>query len=504
MYTYRKIMKILLGTACVLCLLFRARADGIGKYKFTEDFLFGIASSAYQIEGGYKENGKGENIYDHYTKTDHKKFYNGSNGNIACDSFRKWRTDVKLLKELGVHFYRFSISWSRILPSGYANNINGDGLRYYNDLINELIEHDIQPMVTMYYNDLPMTLQQLGGWTNPYMAYYFEDYARILFSYFGDRVKLWITMDTSQKGYGDDNYPPYLNQPGIANYLCQHVMLLAHAKAYHLYDDEFRTIQKGKVGIAINSTWYEPGSFSPEDIAAAETAREFKIGSLMNPIFHTDGNYPKIVSERVDNVSKSEGYLQSRMPSLLPQEADYIQGTYDFAGLNIYTTYLVKQGYTGNNITSLNKDANVTFYQDPEWTKTNSDWLRVVPEGARKVLKWVKDKYDDPEIFITENGFPDTGEINDVKRIQYLQKYLKAILESIHEDEVNIKGYTVWSFMDSFEWTAGYSEKFGLYSVDFSDPDRKRKPKKSASWYKKVIKERRVVDLKEVTSSLKG
>uniref|UniRef100_A0A6P7G4Q6 Myrosinase 1-like isoform X1 n=1 Tax=Diabrotica virgifera virgifera TaxID=50390 RepID=A0A6P7G4Q6_DIAVI len=489
---------ILIVSICCSVIVLRTST---AKEEFPKDFLFGIASSAYQIEGGYNADGKGESIYDYYTKTKHARFYNNSNGNIACDSYHKWRADVRLLKDLGVQFYRFSISWSRVLPKGYSNKVNPDGLRYYNDLINELKKNGIEPMVTLYHNDLPMPLQEIGGWTNPYTAYYFEDYARYMFSYFGDRVKYWITMEMSSNGYGDDKYPPFINQPGIANYICQHVMLLAHAKAYHLYDAEFRKNQQGKIGVAVDATWYIPATLS-KDVEAAERAREFKIGSIMNPIFHTDGNYPALVKEMVDNRSISEGYLQSRMPTLTFQEADYIQGTYDFAGLNIFTSYRVKHDAKGTANTTLEKDANITLHQDTEWEKSGSDWLRVVPIGVRRVLKWVKDKYDDPEIFITENGFPDKGEINDVKRIQYLQKYLKEVSISIQEDGVKLKGYTVWSFLDSFQWTEGYREKFGLYHVNFSDKNRKRTPKLSATWYKKVIKERRVVDWKEVTSNL--
>ncbi|CAH1184933.1 unnamed protein product [Phyllotreta striolata] len=512
------IKSIFQATVILLCTKNSLEKTDFEKHRFPVDFSFGVASSAYQIEGGYNEDGKGESIFDHYTKTKPKKFFNETNGNVACDSYHKWRTDVKLLADLGVDFYRFSISWSRILPQGFSHPINGDGLRYYNDLINELIANGIKPMVTMHHKDMPMVLQRLGGWTNPYTAYYFEDYARILFSYFGDRVKNWITLEADCSGYGDDVDPPFIDEPSTSRYLCTHVMLLAHAKVYLLYDEEFRTSQNGKIGIGVNASWYEAGSFAPEDIIAAERAREFKIGSIMNPIFHTDGNYPRIMRERVYNVSREEGYLQSRLPILSPQEIDYIQGTYDFAGLNIDTTFLVRQNTEKTNETATKKDLNVTFYQDKSWTKTNTDWLRVVPDGVRKVLKWVKDKYDDPEIFIIGNGFTDKAEINDAKRVQNLQKYLQAILESIHEDGTNVKGYAIWSFLDSFQWTSGYRwecvwkmsciffllfpdlsrEKYGLYHVDFSDANRKRTARKSAIWYKKVIKEKRVVDLKEV------
>ncbi|KAG5879581.1 hypothetical protein JTB14_026869 [Gonioctena quinquepunctata] len=461
--------------------------------KFPSDFLFGAASSAYQIEGGHEAEGKGKNIFDYYTRKLPEKFHNSSNGDKACDSFQKWRVDVKLLKELKVNFYRFSISWSRVLPDGYSNNMNMAGLRYYDDLINELIKHGIQPMITMYHYDLPMTLQEIGGWTNPYIAYHFEDYARILFNYYGDRVKYWITLNADCRGYGDDSFPPFLNQPGIANYLCQHVMLLAHAKAYHLYDDQFRNRQKGKVGIMIDAPWYEPYNSSPDDVEAAEIVREFKLGSLLNPIFHTDGNYPKLVKERVDKVSRLEGYLQSRLPVFLPLEADYVQGTYDFVGLNIFRTFFVKNATIKfPKKSSVEKDMNVEIHQQGE---NVSEEMKTGPEGARKLLKWVKDKYDDPEIFITGNGFADKGQINDLKRVKYIQDYLREIWRAMKEDSVNVKGYAVWSFLDSFEWIDGYSEKFGLYHVDFSNPNRRRTAKKSATWYKRVIKERRIVDV---------
>ncbi|KAJ8917370.1 hypothetical protein NQ315_002394 [Exocentrus adspersus] len=482
-----------------------ATDDVLSKHRFPKDFLFGVASSAYQVEGGRNVNGNGENIWDYFTKTKPEKFHNSSNGDVACDSINKFREDVKLVKNLGVDFYRFSVSWSRVLPEGYSNNINKDGLRYYNDLINELIANGIEPMITMYHYDLPLPLHQIGGWTNPYLAYYFEDYARILFSYFGDRVKHWITFNGGCAGYGEDGFAPFLNQPGIANYICNQVLVLAHAKAYHLYDREFRMLQKGKVGVTLEGNWYEPGSFAVEDIEAAERAREFKLGVYANPIYHPEGNFPKAVRERVDNISRQEGYLRSRLPTFSAEEVEYVQGTYDFLGLNCYTTFLVKDAEEDvSEKTSSDKDIRIKMYQDKQWHKAKSSWLRVYPDGMRKMLKWVKDKYDDPEIIITENGYSDNGELVDIERIKYYQKYLSAILEAIHEDEVNVRGYTAWSLMDNFEWIMGYSEKFGLYHVNFSDPNRKRTAKKSVDWYKKVIRERRVVEIKEVSSRLKG
>ncbi|XP_074042783.1 myrosinase 1-like isoform X2 [Leptinotarsa decemlineata] len=466
------------------------------KYHFPDGFIFGVASSAYQIEGGHDVGGKGQNIFDHYTKISPENFHGGSNGDITCDSYNRWRDDVKILKELGVDFYRFSISWSRILPEGLSNNVSEDGLRYYNNLIDELLKNGIEPMITMFHLDLPLPLERIGGLTNPYLSNYFEDYARILFENFGDRVKYWITFNGSTAGYDDDEFLPSSYNPATSVYLCIYVTILSHAKVYRLYEKMFRKIQKGKIGIVVDARWYEPGSTSDEDIQATERAREFAIGLFTNPIFHPDGDFPKIAKKFIQEESQREGYVRSKLPLLSPDEVEFIKGAFDFLGLNVYTSFLVKNENTNTSeSSSWRKDAKIQLYQDESWPTSKSHWLKVEPNGARKVLKWIKEKYNNPDIFITENGFSDDGEMNDLKRIDYLQRYLKATLEAIVEDKVNVRGYAVWSLMDNFEWTAGYSEKFGLYHVDFADPDRKRTAKKSAEWYKNVMKKRSLVDL---------
>ncbi|CAH1954396.1 unnamed protein product [Acanthoscelides obtectus] len=220
--------------------------DEIKLKSFPKDFIFGVSTSAYQIEGGYDADGKGENIWDHYTNK-YPKLFKNANGNIACDSYTKFREDVALVDDLGVDFYRFSVSWSRILPNGHCNVINEKGIQYYNNIIDALTDKGIQPMITMFHWDLPMPLQRLGGWTNPLIVQWFKDYARILFSRFGDRVKLWVTVNKSETGYCDDGFPPFINQPGIADYLLNHHTLLAHAETYHMYKEEFLAKQHGKV-----------------------------------------------------------------------------------------------------------------------------------------------------------------------------------------------------------------------------------------------------------------
>lgn len=198
---------------------------------------------------------KGENIWDHLTHNKAHRVADGSNGDLACDSYNNYKRDVEMLKELGVDFYRFSISWSRLLPSGFANKVSKDGLEYYNNLINELIENNIRPVVTLYHWDLPQKLQDLGGWTNPAMVEYFEDYAGAAFDAFGDRVKEWLTFnepkDICLLGYGADVRAPLLNIKGVADYMCAHNLLKSHAKAYHLYQDNYKAEQKGKFELII-------------------------------------------------------------------------------------------------------------------------------------------------------------------------------------------------------------------------------------------------------------
>lgn len=193
--------------------------------------------------------GKGENIWDRLTHTHPELITDHSTGDISCDSYNKWKEDVQILKKVGVDFYRFSLSWSRILPTGFTNKINPDGLRYYNDLINELLRNNIEPMVTIYHWDLPQPIQDLGGWTNAQTSVYLEDFARVVFDNFGDRVKKWITINEPasicEGVYGNSDGAPDVKSPGIGDYLCGKSILLAHARIYHLYNSKYRSEQKG-------------------------------------------------------------------------------------------------------------------------------------------------------------------------------------------------------------------------------------------------------------------
>ncbi|XP_066995748.2 myrosinase 1 [Anabrus simplex] len=460
------------------------------KNSFPDGFLFGTATSAYQVEGGWDEDGKGESIWDHLMHTQPNFTEDGQNGDVACDSYHLYKEDVRLLKELGVDFYRFSISWPRILPTGQVDNINQAGIDYYNNLINELLNNGIQPMVTMYHWDLPQWLQDLGGWTNPLIVDYFEDYARTLYENFGDRVKLWITINEPQiiqLGYSlPDLLAPNLNKSMVGWYLVGHHILLAHARAFHLYDAHYRAAQNGKISISMQSPWFEAKTNSAEDIEATNRALQFFLGFFAHPICSTEGDYPAVVRQIADNISKADGLTRSRLPYFSNEMVDYVRGTFDFFAINYYTSMLVTSGNSAGFLYI--KDAQVEYFDDPSWPKTCSGCFKMVPSGLRKLLVYIKDNYNSPDIFITENGMPDHGILDDTVRIQYYKNHLNEVLKLIHEDGVNMLGFTAWSLMDNFEWKKGYTAKFGLYQVNFSDPARPRTPKASATFMQDIFR----------------
>lgn len=476
-------------------MLLRVTVVANNTFIFPQNFSFAAASSSYQVEGGWNEGGKGLSIWDTETHKHPELISDRSNGDVATDSYHKYNEDIKLLKELGVQFYRFSISWPRILPNGRVTLLNQAGIDYYNNIINGLLAHGIQPMVTMYHWDLPQELQDLGGWANIYMVECFEDYTRLLYKLFGDRVRWWITINEPlivSEGYaGEKGRAPNINEPGIANYLAIKTMLLAHARAHHVYHQEFKDTQKGKVGIAFNIHWFEPYANSSEDVAAAERTLQYKLGLYAHPIFSTTGDYPPDLKERIADNSRAEGFHRSRLPNFTQQEISYIRGTWDFFGLNHYTTFwsrpIVMQP------ASLRvKDFGAEEIQDASCPTSNAYWLTVVPWGFRKILRWIKQKYNNPPVFVTECGFSDDGRLEDKERVKYYVDYLRQMLKAMYYDGCDVIGFTAWSLLDTFEWANGYKEKFGLFYVNFSDPARPRIAKESARVYSEIVRTRQV------------
>ncbi|XP_056630381.1 myrosinase 1-like [Diorhabda sublineata] len=487
---------------CMLILLIASNfvsLQSLNTKQFPANFMFGAATAAHQIEGGWKEDGKGENIWDRIAHSTNA-IHNHENADIACDSYHKYKDDVAMLKYLSVDHYRFSIAWSRILPTGFSNHVNEAGVNYYKKLIKALQSNGIKPMVTIFHWDTPQTFENIGGWTNEMIIDRYVDYSRVLFETFGGDVKYWLTFNEPkqicQEGYGAGIKAPGIMSHGFGEYLCAHNVIKAHAKVWHMYNKEFRNKQQGQVGITIDSMWMEPETNSEVDILAAERKMQFTFGWYANPIIN--GDYPAVMKEFIGRRSILQGYNKSRLPAFTTDEIRYIKGTIDYLGINQYTAMLVRHiNDTDKTEISWEADSETFEYQPDYWEATVSDWLKVTPWGMRKQLNWIRATYGDIPQIITENGYPDNGTVSlDERRINYLKQYLSGIRDAL-DDGVKIIGYTVWSLMDNYEWYRGYSERFGLYRVDFTNPERTRTPKLSAEYFKNVSSTKCIVYVSE-------
>jgi beta-glucosidase len=435
---------------------------------FPRDFIWGTATSSYQIEGGWLEGGKGLSIWDAFVHTP-GKIHGGATGDVTCDHYHRFRDDVKLMADIGLKAYRFSISWPRIQPAG-TGKPNQQGIRFYSELIDTLLDHGIAPWATLYHWDLPLVLHLEGdGWLDPAIAKHFEAYADICFEYFGDRVKNWITLNepwvVAMLGYGQGAFAPG-RVSTVWPYLAAHNLLRAHAHAVDVYRRRYQPSQGGRIGISNNCDWREP------------------LTDTVDPIYR--GDYPEVMRRQVG----------VRLPRFEAEDHYLIQDSSDFFGLNHYTTNYAARPKPGETTAQdvfsnggIAEDQDVVLSGDPEWPQTTMGW-NIVPWGCRKLLHWIDDRYNQPEIIITENGasFEDklVGQrVNDSYRIDFLRGYLTACHEAI-DAGVNLTGYFLWTLMDTFEWALGYSRKFGIHHVDFET--LQRVPKDSALWYRDVIR----------------
>ncbi|CBY16001.1 unnamed protein product [Oikopleura dioica] len=464
--------------------------------QFPASFRFGIATASYQVEGGASHRGK--NIWDTFSHTP-GNIEDGSTGDDACDSFRNYETDVKNVAALGLDFYRFSISWSRLIPTGViSEGISEAGLDYYHKLLNKLEEEKIEAMVTLYHWDLPQKLQDYGGWTNVSLAERFQEYADLCFKSFGPKVKRWITFneprETSLGGYEIGYMAPGYKLHGTGTYNTSYTILRAHAAAYRLYAERYRNLQFGEVGITLNCDWAQPVDNSVANRDAADRFLQWYIGIWAHPILL--GDYPSVIKETVKTKTNAKGFRKSRLPEFSQDEVDYIKGTFDFLGLNSYTTRMVQFKQCQDEEDHYNCDQDLKAFADPTWPTSGSSWLRPVPWGIRKLLsqRWIKHQYPNyREIIVTENGVSDRPEsvtLCDQPRVNFFQNYLNNVLMAIRIDEVNVVGYTAWSLMDNFEWAHGYTERFGLFWTSFDRPDKLRTMKSSGLFYKKIVEAR--------------
>jgi len=453
--------------------------------KFPEGFVWGTSTSSYQIEGAHLTDGKGPSIWDTFVQIP-GKVARGETGNIAADHYNKYKDDIALMVRMGLKNYHLSVAWSRVQPLG-RGNANQKGIKFYSDLIDELLVNGITPWINLYHWDIPQALQnETDGFLNPDIADYFADYAELCFKHFGDRVKHWFTFNEpwvySILCHGHGVLAP-ARESDTEPYIVGHNMLRAHAKVVDVFRRKYQKEQNGKIGIINNCDWREPYSDSKEDIEAAQRSLEFFLGWFADPIFL--GDYPEVMKKNVGD----------RLPKFNDEDKKLIKGSTDFFGLNHYSTALV-QNADMNKTYEVNvydngcifNDERVVLHADPAWEKTEMGW-NIVPDGLYKILNWIKERYDNPEIYIGENGVATTdividGEVDDQIRIDFLSGYFGAAHKAI-ESGVNLKGYFVWSFMDNFEWALGYDKRFGLHHVDFETG--KRTPKKSAKWFGKVM-----------------
>ncbi|WCJ19002.1 beta glucosidase 16 [Euphorbia peplus] len=473
----------------------------LSRRSFPDGFVFGTASSAYQYEGGAYEDGRGPSIWDTFTKKYPEKIKDRTTGNVADDSYHKYKEDVAIMKGLGFDAYRFSISWSRILPSGsLRGGINKKGIDYYNNLINELLRNGITPFVTLFHWDLPQGLEdEYGGFLSSKVVNDFRDYAELCFRHYGDRVKQWITLNEplsyASEGYGKGEKAPgrcsawqHLNCTGgdasTEPYIVTHNQILAHAAAVRLYKQKFQASQKGEIGITLNSNWIVPLSNSSTDISAASRALAFQYDWFMEPL--TFGSYP------VEMVK----YVGDRLPKFSKEQSMLVKGSFDFIGLNYYTA---KYG-----IAYPCKTTNFGYYTDscvelaiknrdgvPIGPKSGCDWLYVYPKGIEELLVYTKTKFNNPTIYITENGVSDlhgnsiSAVLNDILRVDYYNDHLLFVEKAIAKG-VNVKGYFAWSLLDNFEWQDGYTSRFGMVFVDY-EHGLKKHLKDSALWFKQFL-----------------
>ncbi|XP_034741972.1 lactase-phlorizin hydrolase [Etheostoma cragini] len=458
---------------------------------FRKDFIWSTATASYQIEGGWRADGKGLSIWDKFAHTP-LRVYNDDNGDIACDSYNKVEEDVAILKQLKVTHYRFSISWPRVLPDGTTKHINEAGLNYYHRLVDALLVANIQPHITLYHWDLPQALQDVGGWENETVVVKFRDYADLIFSRLGHKVKFWITINepynVANIGHGYGAAAPGISfRPGTLPYIVGHNLLKAHAEAWHLYNDTYRAKQKGIISITINSDWSEPRNpYKQEDIDAARRVVQFYIGWFAHPVFN--GDYSNMMKTIIRERSLAAGLSKSRLPEFTPEEIKRIKGTYDYFGFNHYTTVLAFPVNYGN-LQHYDADRGAGTIADRTWLDSGSSWLKVSPFGFRRILNFIKKEYGNPRIIITENGISERGpiDLNDIHRSYYFEKYINQVLKAYLLDNVDIGGYTAWSLMDNLEWATGFSERFGLFYVNHSNPKLPRVAKTSVASYSTII-----------------
>jgi beta-glucosidase len=443
------------------------------EFDFPKDFLWGTATASYQIEGAVHEDGRGETIWDRFSHTPGKVFHN-QNADIACDHYHRFREDIKLMKDIGLRSYRFSVAWARIFPSGRGKR-NIPGIDFYQKLVDELLAAGIVPMITLYHWDLPQSLQDKGGWANRDTVKYYLDYAATMFDCLADRVKLWITHNepwvVSFLGHDRGEHAPGIQDRRTALQVSHH-LLLSHAQAVSLFEEHRHG--NGQIGITLNIAPAYPETDSPEDELAARYYDGYQNRWFLDPLFK--GSYPE---------DMSEVYRKHYKAPIVESEdiAAFNNSRIDFLGVNYYMRKILRRP---------KKEKDLFSEVRPDYPGvrfTEMDW-EIYPDGLYALLTRIQTDYDPPALYITENGIacPDQkdsdGRIRDEDRIEFLRSHSSAARRAMREG-VRLKGYYIWSLIDNFEWACGFSKRFGIVYVDYRS--QQRILKSSAHWYQDVI-----------------
>ncbi len=439
---------------------------------FGDDFVWGVSTAAYQVEGGYNTHGKGMSIWDVFVKRRNKIFQN-HHGDIACDFYNRYTKDISLMADMNIPNYRFSISWSRILAKG-TGPVNTAGIDFYNRVIDFCLEVGITPWITLYHWDLPQALQEKGGWVNRDVVSWFDEFVKICVKNFGDRVTNWIVLNEPMvftgAGYFLGVHAP--GKKGLGNFLAA----THHAALCQSHGGKIiKSLQpKSNVGTTFSCSHIDPYTNNEKDIIAAK-----KVDALLNRLFIEPVLGKGYPLNDLKILSRIEKYMK-------PDDEKDLAFDMDFVGIQNYTREMVVHStfmpFINARIIKANK-------RNVETTLMN--W-EVYPESIYKILKKYSEYSNMPSIMITENGaaFPDVyadGEVHDPVRLKYLNDHISQVLRA-KQDGVNVKGYFVWTFLDNFEWAEGYYPRFGLVYVDFAT--QRRIVKASGHWYSKFLRSR--------------
>lgn len=435
---------------------------------FPQHFLWGAATSSYQIEGSPLADGAGPSIWHRFAHTP-GMIRDGDTGDVACGHYRRFREDVALMRDLGLNAYRFSIAWARVFPEG-TGVVNARGLDHYERLVDELLAHGVQPMATLYHWDLPASLDDRGGWLNPDIANWFAEYSRTVFRRLDDRVRLWATINepwvVADGGYLHGVLAPGHRSPYEAP-RASHNLLRAHAASVAAYRAEGRH----QIGLVVNLEPKYPASTSAEDVAATGRADAYMNRQYLDPALQ--GRYPDELAE----------IFGDAWPGWPPDDVAALRAPGDFVGVNYYTRSVTRADAEGWPLRSSAVRQEGARYTETGW--------EVYAQGLADTLKWVKQRYGDVPLYVTENGaaFPDpsqapAGGVEDPLRVAYLRDHLQAVHDAIAAG-CDVRGYFVWSLLDNLEWAHGFSKRFGIVHVDFAT--QRRTPKASARFYSSVI-----------------